>query len=85
MSQWFDYVEKQPLFFPQVCSSASPSPASSHGGDQLLRGLSENGQVSILVCNATQLVDEAVKRHQTAPTASAALGRTLVGGLLMGE
>jgi molecular chaperone Hsp33 len=33
----------------------------------------------------TNLVGEACRRHRTAPTASAALGRTLTGGLLLGS
>lgn len=41
-------------------------------------------QVSILVTDATALVQEAQSRHGTSPTASAALGRTLMGGLLLG-
>src|SRR5262245_15201485 len=33
----------------------------------------------------TNLVGEACRRHRTSPTASAALGRTLTGGLLLGS
>lgn len=46
--------------------------------------ISDNGQVSIMVVRGTQLVQEACQRHQTSPTASAALGRALLGTLLMG-
>lgn len=46
--------------------------------------MSENGQVSVLVVRGTDLVREACRRHQTSPTASAALGRALMGTLLMG-
>lgn len=48
------------------------------------RSISDNGQVSILVVKGTQLVQEACTRHGTSPTASAALGRALLGTLLMG-
>ena len=51
--------------------------------DQVLRSISDNGQVSILVVTGTTLVQEATRRHKTAPTASAALGRALLGTLLM--
>jgi molecular chaperone Hsp33 len=37
-----------------------------------------------MVVRGTQLVQEACQRHQTSPTASAALGRALLGTLLMG-
>ncbi|KAI7839699.1 hypothetical protein COHA_006506 [Chlorella ohadii] len=46
--------------------------------------ISDNGQVSILVVRGTNLVQEACQRHKTSPTASAALGRALLGTLLMG-
>lgn len=52
--------------------------------DEVLRSVSENGEVSVLVCRGTNLVSEACARHKTAPTASAALGRALIGTLLMG-
>ena len=45
--------------------------------------LSENGEVSVLVAVGQQLVQEACDRHKTAPTASAALGRSLLGTLLL--
>jgi len=51
--------------------------------DEMLRVLSENNQVSIIAVTCTQLVSEACQRHQTSPTASAALGRALLGTLLI--
>eukprot|EP00199_Chlamydomonas_sp_CCMP681_P006711 CAMPEP_0119109012 /NCGR_PEP_ID=MMETSP1180-20130426/16775_1 /TAXON_ID=3052 ORGANISM="Chlamydomonas cf sp, Strain CCMP681" /NCGR_SAMPLE_ID=MMETSP1180 /ASSEMBLY_ACC=CAM_ASM_000741 /LENGTH=282 /DNA_ID=CAMNT_0007094705 /DNA_START=175 /DNA_END=1023 /DNA_ORIENTATION=+ len=42
------------------------------------------GEVAVLCMDGTSLVSEASTRHQTAPTASAALGRALMGTLLMG-
>lgn len=38
-----------------------------------------------MVADATALVRDAATRHKTAPTATAALGRALVGALLMGS
>jgi molecular chaperone Hsp33 len=51
--------------------------------DSMLRTLSGNAEVAALVCCATQLVGHAAGLHRTAPTATAALGRGLVGGLLL--
>ena len=51
--------------------------------DELVRTLSADGSVSIRVLSATNLVREAVRRHQTSPAASVALGRALMGGLLL--
>lgn len=67
-----------------VRSFPSPSQVVRASKDQIVRGISENGQVSILVANSTGLVTEAATRHRTAPTATAALGRALTGALLMG-
>ena len=53
------------------------------GQDEILRSISGNGQVSVLVIQGTDLVKEACRRHKTAPTAGAALGRALLGTLLM--
>ncbi|PNW70318.1 hypothetical protein CHLRE_17g715000v5 [Chlamydomonas reinhardtii] len=53
--------------------------------DYLLRSLSEGAEVSVLVVDGTQLVAEAKRRHKLAPTATAAMGRTLLGALLMGS
>lgn len=47
--------------------------------------LSELGEVAVLAVDGTNLVAEAACRHGTAPTATAALGRTLLGALLMGS
>lgn len=52
--------------------------------DSVLRTVSENNEVSVLVVQGTELVADACRRHNTAPTASAALGRALLGTLLMG-
>ncbi len=52
--------------------------------DYLVRAITKDGSVRALACVTTQLVDEACRRHGTYPTASAALGRALTGGVLMG-
>ena len=51
--------------------------------DELLRALSDDGGLALRVLVATELVRHAARRHGTAPTASAALGRSLMGALLI--
>lgn len=51
--------------------------------DELVRTLSADASASVRVLSATELVREAVHRHATSPTASVALGRALMGGLLL--
>lgn len=51
----------------------------------LVRGVAANGQVKAFGVVATGLVSEAQKRHNSYPTATAALGRTLMGALLLGS
>lgn len=53
--------------------------------DKLVRGTAHNGDVRVLGVISTELVNEAVKIHKTTPTASAALGRLLTAGTLMGS
>lgn len=53
--------------------------------DCLVRATAANKTVRALTAVTTGLVEEARVRHQTAPTASAALGRTLTAGLLLGS
>ena len=52
--------------------------------DYLVRAIAFENKVRIFAIDATKTVKEAQKRHQTWPTASAALGRTLVVGAMMG-
>lgn len=52
--------------------------------DTILRSISDNGEVSVLVADTTNLVREASKRHGTSPTPTSALGRLLTGAVLMG-
>lgn len=49
----------------------------------MLKALAFNGQLRVMVLDATGVVQEAQRRHQTWHTATAVLGRTLVGTLLL--
>ena len=51
--------------------------------DRLARALAYGGTVGALAAVTTGLVEEARRRHGTAPTATAALGRALTGALLL--
>jgi molecular chaperone Hsp33 len=53
-------------------------------GDYLVRVIGEKFNLIGLACVTTDLVDEARRLHGTSRTVSAALGRALTGGLLMG-
>jgi molecular chaperone Hsp33 len=52
--------------------------------DYLVRIVARDLNIRGMACVTTNLVDEARRRHGTSPTASAALGRALTGGVLMG-
>lgn len=52
--------------------------------DYLVRIISKTENIRALACVTTTLVDEARRRHDCWPTASAALGRALTGGALLG-
>lgn len=52
--------------------------------DYLVRIFTKEGNIRGLACVTTNLVEEARRRHGTFPTASAALGRALTGGALLG-
>lgn len=52
--------------------------------DYLLKALCFNGQIRAFAVNATEAVAEAQRRHDTWNTSSAALGRSMVGGLMLG-
>jgi molecular chaperone Hsp33 len=57
--------------------------ASPGGSDELVRTLSDAGGIAVRALVGTELVSEATRRHGTAPTASAVLGRTLMGAVLL--
>ncbi|MDH5164242.1 Hsp33 family molecular chaperone HslO [Heyndrickxia oleronia] len=52
--------------------------------DYLVKALAYNNQVRAYAVKSTETVGEAVRRHYTWPTASAALGRTMSAGVMMG-
>lgn len=52
--------------------------------DYLVKAIAYNGQVRAYAAITTNTVNEAQRRHQTWPTASAALGRTMTAGVMMG-
>ncbi len=52
--------------------------------DILIRGTAWGGKIRVFAACTTQLVEELRKRHDTYPTATAALGRTLTAGAIMG-
>ncbi|GKU77049.1 Hsp33 family molecular chaperone HslO [Paenibacillus sp. L3-i20] len=52
--------------------------------DVLVRGTAWNGKIRVFAARTTNLVEEHRQRHDTFPTASAALGRTLTVAAMMG-
>ena len=52
--------------------------------DKLIHGIAADATVRVMAAITTDAVREAVRRHQTSPTVSAALGRVLTGTLLLG-
>jgi molecular chaperone Hsp33 len=55
------------------------------GTDRLLRATAADGGIRCMAAVTTNLVAEAVRRHETSPTVAAALGRTMTGALLIGS
>lgn len=53
--------------------------------DYLIKALAYNGQVRVYAARTTETISEAQTRHQTWPTASAALGRAMTAGVMMGS
>ncbi|BCG48765.1 33 kDa chaperonin HslO [Citrifermentans bremense] len=52
--------------------------------DYLVRAIAKSGSVRALACVTAATVGEICKRHDTLPTATAALGRGITAGALMG-
>ena len=52
--------------------------------DSILRATAADGFLRVFVANTKQTVQEAFDRHKTSPVMSAALGRLLTGGAMMG-
>lgn len=53
--------------------------------NRLLKAIARDGKVRIYICDTKDLVEEAKNRHDLWPCASAALGRTLSVGVMMGS
>lgn len=53
--------------------------------DHLIKAIDKTGSIRILLASTTNLVEDARNIHNTSPTASAALGRSLTAGVLMGS
>lgn len=51
--------------------------------DKLVHGMAAGGTVRVVSAITTDITAEAIRRHQTSPTVSAALGRMLTGTLMM--
>lgn len=49
----------------------------------LLRGMAARGGIRVVAADTSDVVAEAVRRHEASATAGAALGRTLTGALLL--
>jgi molecular chaperone Hsp33 len=52
--------------------------------DKLLHATAADGQVRVIAAITNRITAEAIKRHETSPTVSAALGRMLTGTMLLG-
>ena len=52
--------------------------------DYIVRATAADGQVRAFAITAGELVETARRRHNTSPVATAALGRLLAGGAMMG-
>ena len=52
--------------------------------DYLIRGMDEAGTIRVFVATTTNMVEEARSTHNTSPTATAALGRSLTAAAIMG-
>ena len=52
--------------------------------DYLVRALAFDGNVRAFAARTTETVGEAQRRHNTWPTASAALGRSMTAAVMMG-
>ena len=53
--------------------------------DYIVRATAANNQVRAFAATTGELVEEARKHHNTSPVATAALGRLLTGGVMMGS
>ncbi|KAB3924650.1 Hsp33 family molecular chaperone HslO, partial [Bacteroides uniformis] len=52
--------------------------------DYLIKAIAYDGKVRAYAARTTDMVNEAQRRHDTWPTASAAIGRTMTASLILG-
>lgn len=52
--------------------------------DKIIQGTAAGGTIRVLAAITTDVLREAVRRHESSPTVSAAFGRVLTGTLLLG-
>lgn len=52
--------------------------------DYLIKALAFDGEIRAYAVNSTETIEEARRRHNTWPTATAALGRSMTAGVMMG-
>ena len=52
--------------------------------DKLVHGMAADSSIRVVAAITTETTAEAIRRHQTSPTVSAALGRMLTGTLMLG-
>ena len=53
--------------------------------DYMIRATAAQGQIRAFAANTRELVETARKAHNTSPVATAALGRLLTAGAMMGS
>ena len=53
--------------------------------DYIVRAAAADTQIRAFAASTTNMTEEARRRHQTSPVATAALGRLLTGGVMMGS
>lgn len=53
--------------------------------DYIVRAAAADTQIRAFAASTTNMTEEARRRHHTSPVATAALGRLLTGGVMMGS